>query len=210
MTQFQSTPYDLGSSTGKCALTGAALEPGQPYMATLVEVDPAEASEAAPKQGKNAPNAEALGLRRLDVSIDAWQSGQRPPRLFSYWRTRVPEPNQKKRIFVDDHVLLMLFARLADDPRPERLAFRFVIGLILLRKKVLRYEGTRAENDLAGGELREWWMLSVRQKSAEASGQDTPAEELPEGPLEMLNPQMDEAKTQQVIEQLGEILDAEL
>ncbi len=225
MTQFNAPTYDIARPTGQCAFTGRALEPGEAYMATLIEFDPAEeappaaspveeeasdAGDQTERRGKPPASAAAgLGLKRLDVSMQAWQAGNRPQRMFGYWKATVPEPNQKKRLFVDDSVLMSLFHRLADTEQPQRLAFRFVLGLILMRKKLLQYEGSERRSvspqtaaaaqgtqaDEADEATAEYWLLKVR-------GQDERAE--------LLNPQLDEQRIREVTEQLGEVLEAEL
>jgi hypothetical protein len=189
MSQFNVTTYDIERPTGQCAYTGRALEPGETYIATLVEVDPDPQN----------PKANPSGLKRLDVALKVWEAGQRPLRVFSFWKSVVPQPNQKKKVFVDDQVLMNLCKRLADAEQPQRLAFRFVLALILMRKKLLRYEGSRVEKIPASGDQpetrRELWKM-VPKGEEEA--------------LEILNPQLDEAQIQQVTEQLGEILEGEL
>ncbi len=207
MTQFNTPTYDIARPTGQCAFTGRKLEPGEAYMATLIEFDPSE--EAAASGNEAARAGGGLGLRRLDVSMDAWQLGNRPDRMFGYWKATVAQPNEKKRLFVDDSVLLSLFRQLADTDEPDRLAFRFVLGLILMRKKLLQYEGSErrpisqdadgaADGNAAsaGGDgTAEHWLLKVK-------GEDER--------LEMLNPHLDEDRIRQVTEQLGEVLEAEL
>ena len=196
MTQFSASGYDVPRTSGQCAATGRALEPGETYYATLVDVDP-EAGEA-----------NALGMARVDISRQAWEQGHRPERLFSYWKTTVPEPNAKKKLFVDDGVLLNLLHRLAEAQEPERLAFRYVLALILMRKRLLRYDGSERRQAEADGERveQEWWLL-------------TPKKDPSKGPLgkwddeqriELLDPRLDEPQIEQVTRQLGEILQAEL
>lgn len=190
MSQFNAPSYDIERPTGHCAFTGQPLEPGEAYIATLVEVD----------VDPDNPKANPSGLKRLDVAHSAWEEGSRPERLFSYWKSIVPEPNQKKKVFVDDQVLMNLVKRLADADQPERLSFRFVLALILMRKKLLRYESSRVEKVPAaeeGGELikRELWKMTPKGE---------------EESLEILNPQLDDTQILQVTEQLGEILEGEL
>lgn len=187
MTRFNAPAYDVDRPTGQCTFTARRLEPGETYMATLVEID--EPTGAA-TDGSAVAGA---GFRRLDVSMQAWQTGQRPDGLFGYWKTVVPEPNQKKKIFVDDDVLMNLFDRLADNDQPQRRAFRFVLGLILMRKRLLRYEGS-TKRTIEGAE-QQWWQL-IPKGASEA--------------VDVLNPQLDEPQIQQVTDQLGEILDADL
>lgn len=218
MSQFNAPTYDIARPTGQCAFTGQALEPGQTYIATLVEIDPD--APPAPGEAGQASNgagaASAGGFKRLDVAYDVWEQGHRPDRLFSFWKSVVPQPNQKKKVFVDDQVLMNLLKRLADADQPQRLAFRFVLALILMRKKLLRYDRSRTdpppeapeapESSEASSEAqaesssvavgpREWWIMTPK-------GEDEP--------LEILNPQLDEAQIQQVTQQLGEILEGEL
>ena len=198
MAQFNAPAYDIERPTGQCAFMGHTLEPGEPFMATLVEV---------PDTPEGPINA--LGLKRVDISMQAWEEGKRPEKLFGYWKTRIPEPNRKKRLFVDNEILMNLFIRLADSDQPQRLAFRFVLGLILMRKKLLRYDHTekRSEDGPEGEKIeQEWWMV-------------TPKLDLSKGPLgrwdpdrqlEMLDPRLDEQQIQQVTEQIGQILEAEI
>jgi len=186
MSSFQSSGYQIERPSGQCAATGRTLEPGETFVATLVEDE----------QG---------GLCRRDYSLEAWDRGEQPNECFGFWRTTVPEPTQKRKPFVDDEVLMNLLRRLEDAEEPQRVAFRFVLMLILMRKKLLRYDRTEREPREGGGE-REWWVL-------------TPKADLSKGPLgkwsdsetiRVLDPHLDEAGIEQVTEQLGEILNAEL
>ncbi len=208
MTQFNTPTYDLQRPTGRCAVTGNALEPGEKYFAALVEVDPEQGSEQAPSRGK--PDAaSALGLRRVDISREAWDTGGQPQRLFCYWLTTVPHPSQKRKLFVDDEVLLNLVRRLADDGREERVAFRFVIALILMRKKLLRYDGTESRGGVGQeGEAIEqsWWLMTPKLDVSKGQfGKWNERER-----LEVLDPKLNDERILQVTEQLGEILEAEL
>jgi len=201
MSQFNAPVYDIERPTGTCAVTGRKLEPGERYVAMLMEVD------QSPQSTEDKTTA-GLGLKRLDVSMAGWQQQEeRPTNLFCHWQATVPQPNEKKKLFVDDAVLMNLLARLADTDQPQRLAFRFVLALILMRKRLLRYDRTEkrpAQGD--EGQTEEWWWV-------------TPKLDLSKGPLgkwnneqpmAILNPKLDEQQIQQVTEQLGEILEAEL
>lgn len=193
MSQFNTPTYDVQRPTGQCAFTGRQLQPGESYIATLVELSDEQLAES-----EDIASA-SLGMKRLDVSMDAWQQGQRPDNLFSFWKTTVPEPNQKKKLFVDDEVLMSLFRRLDDTSDEQKLCFRFVLGLILMRKKLLRYEGSekRPNQGEQGAEpiVEEWWRMQPR-----GGGE----------PMLLLNPHMNEQRIQQVTEQLGQVLEAEL
>jgi len=195
MTQFNAPTYDIQRPTGQCAYTGTPFAVGETYIATLVEMDDEQlaAARAAAAAGKGGAGAAALGFKRLDISIEQWQKGHRPDRLFSHWKSVVRAPNQKKKLFVDDEVLVGLFRRLADATEPDRIAFRYVLMLILMRKRLIKYEGTRKASE--NGTLHEWWRITQKGE--------------PE-PIEVLDPKLDESQIQNVMEQLGEVLDAEV
>ena len=187
MSQFNAPAYDVEKPTGRCAFTGRTLEPNETYIATLVE--------------------DGDDFRRMDVSDEAWTEGKRPDHLFCDWKAVVPEPTAKKKLFVDDEVLMNLLQRLADADQPQRLAFRFVLALIMMRKKLLRYDGVnRRPADDDPNDHTDWWML-------------TPKLDLSKGPLgkwddksklEVFDPHLDEEGIRSVTDQLSDILQAEL
>ncbi len=219
MSQFNAPTYEIARSSGACAITGRALTPGEAYIAALVETD---ASDPTP--------ANTLGFKRLDISLDAWNQSdgkRRPAKVFAHWKAVVPEPNQKKKLFVDNDVLMNLLRRLADVKEPQRLAFRFVLALILMRKKMLRYDGTQKRQAIAqpsdpaaGAPVTcDATAANVGQTVEQEWWQMTPKLDLSKGPfgkwnedevIEVLDPHLVEAQIQQVTEQLNEILNAEL
>jgi hypothetical protein len=75
---------------------------------------------------------------REDICAALWQGP--PPDAFSYWRGRVPEHDQPKRIEVDDALLLDCLERLAEDHAPQKINFRYVLALLLMRRKRLKFE----------------------------------------------------------------------
>ena len=172
MSRF-ATDYRIAGFTGTCSATGHALEPGSVCITALCEHEHDESFD------------------RRDYSEAAWESGARPERLFSYWRTVVPEPSEKKKVFVDDEVLLQIFERLANDDRPQRIAFRFVLALVLLRKRRLRMVGRTIDGQ------REVWQFKQRV------GDEGP-------PIEVINPQFSDDDAAALTSQLAEILQAEL
>ncbi|MEX0885080.1 MAG: hypothetical protein WD009_01455 [Phycisphaeraceae bacterium] len=201
MSQFNASGYEVPRTSGQCAATGRPLEPGEAYYATLVDVEPG-ADDA------DATTASALGMARVDVSLAAWEQGYRPPRLFSYWKTTVPQPNEKKKLFVDDAVLLNLLHRLADAEEPDRLAFRYVLALILMRKRLLRFDRAERRDAEVDGQKaeQEWWLLTPKKDPSKGPlGKWDDAQH-----LELLDPRLDEERIEQVTRQLGEILEAEL
>ena len=149
---------------GKCVVCGRAIVPGDPYVAAL--------------------RATAEGFERLDADGACWDQVDRTD-LIGDWRAVMPAAGEKPRRFVDDPLLLEMFHRLADAAEPARLNFRFVLGLLLMRKRLLTYLDSRTE------EGREVWTMRVR-------GSDEPAE--------MLNPDLDDEQIADVTRRLGDVL----
>lgn len=167
------TEYRVARPTGVCAASGDRLEPGTACVATLCEIDGDD------------------GFERRDYSLAAWESG-RPEGVFSYWRTTVPDPKDRRRLLVDDAVLLDLFESLAGDERRRRVAYRFILCLILMRKKLLKYVGRTGE-----GENERWLML--------------PKGAVPDAePIEVVNPRLTDEDVRELTDQLSEVLQGEL
>ena len=163
------TGYDVPRPAGVCAVSGRAIEPGEKFIAAVRET--------------------ATGLERLDISPEAWADFDRRD-LLGFWQTTMPRPEQKpKKLFVDDEVLCTLFERLADTGEPSKLNFRFVLGLILMRKRIVLYETTRQE------EGRDVWVVRLKGR---------------EDRLDLVDPKLTEAQVAEVSQQLGDILHQEM
>ncbi|MCH2137574.1 MAG: hypothetical protein MK074_00790 [Phycisphaerales bacterium] len=164
--------YSVGKITRTCGRSGRALEPDEVCIATLCE------------------NAEGQ-LERVDFAEEAWSDDDRPEGFFSKWKTTVPADDGPRRAFVDDAALLDIFARLDGDERRDRMAFRYVLALVLLRKRLLKFEG-RCDSD--EGDV---WLLRPRGEDAGP-------------PMEVVDPGLDDEAIVAVNEQLGEILHGSL
>ncbi|MEE9405015.1 MAG: hypothetical protein V3V20_08980 [Algisphaera sp.] len=196
MATYNPSNYDVQKASGVCVSTGVTLEPGEDCYSALVDI---------PAQERDAKDT--VGMRRVDVSVAAWGEGFRPTHLFSFWKTAVPEPNAKKKMFVDDAVLLNLLRRLEDTEEPKRQGFRFVVALILMRKKLVRYDGTETQDDPEGdGPVQQWWLFTPKLDVSKGHFGKWNEDEA----LRVLDPQLDESQIQEVTEQLGEVLEAEL
>src|SRR5438105_3601283 len=160
--------YELTRPAGKCVLSGRDIPPGEKFMAALRETP--------------------LGFERLDISLDAWPDFDRKD-VVGFWQTTMPTAEQKKKLFVDDEVLCELFARLSDATEPAKINFRFVLGLILMRKKLLIYDTSRIENQ------QDLWTMHFKGR---------------EDKLDMINPRLDESAMAEVSQQLGQILSEDL
>ncbi len=159
--------WEINKPLGQCYGTGRKIEHGEEYFGALVEIDE--------------------GLERRDFCADYWESEK--PNVFCYWRSKLPHPDQKKQIFVDDEMLMAFFERLEKETGQEKVNFRFVLALILMRKRRLKYDATRVEN---GKEI--WRLRIVGEKEI----------------VEVINPQLDEEQVEQLSSQIGQILQTDL
>lgn len=171
MASVTASGYPIARTTGLCASTGRKLSVGERYVATLVEV------EGAPE------------LRRMDFSAEAWQSGVRPEAtlpgstLFASWNAVVPEPNAKKGIVLDQDEMLDLFEQLGEATEVKKLSFRYLLALMLVRKRALKYEGQREG------------VMLVRPPGPAIGA-----------PIRVVDPGMDQAAIIGAVEQLGEMM----
>jgi hypothetical protein len=153
---------------GQCSVCATAIAPEARFMAALAE---------SPE-----------GFARIDTCLECWPR-QKMDNLVAFWQTAMPRPEAKKKLFVDDTILCELFERLNGVEEPAKVNFRFVLGLILMRKRLVVYEGTRRDGE------REIWVVRLRGR---------------EDHLDLANPRLDEEKMREVSEQLNEILHQEL
>jgi len=147
---------------------------------------------AEPKDG--------AGLLRLDFAAEAWDGGSRPEppiRVFGFWRAMVSRAGAKKRLLVDDAALVDLFEQLEGATEPRKMAFRYLLALVLVRKRLLAMEGTRPAKDGAPG------VMLVRHK-----GTAQPPERGGDGPphREVVDPGLDRRAMEEGTEELVSIL----
>jgi hypothetical protein len=110
--------FEVQRSTRRCAATNRPLDPGDVCYSVL-EVKGAE-------------------VVRRDFCREAW-SGP-PESAFGWWKWCVPEPATKKIKLAPNEVLLELFDQLAE--RPDQQDMRYVLALLLVRRRVLRLDVT--------------------------------------------------------------------
>ena len=111
----------IAGPTRVCAATGRALAPGEAFVATLT-----------PAPG---------GYRRADFAADAWPGP--PPGCVAYWPGKVPAAPPKAATY-PEATLADWFAQLGGDPDPAKARLRYVVALLLMRKKRLKFEDAKA------------------------------------------------------------------
>ncbi len=73
----------------------------------------------------------------------------------------MPVKEKKKKVFVNDALIEGFFVRLAEESEPIRVQFRFVLALILMRKRKLRYDDSTVEDG-----VERWSMTLMSDKSS--------------------------------------------
>ncbi|MEM9084185.1 MAG: hypothetical protein AAGB34_11360 [Planctomycetota bacterium] len=129
MASSGSASFDLGRRSGQCAATGEVLDPGTRVVAALVDVYD-EASES-------------FRVERLEFAEEAWSDDRRPQGFIARWRTVVPERDDKANtIAIDADSMLGLFEQLEDTENDHRVALRYVLALLMIRKRMLEPAGS--------------------------------------------------------------------
>lgn len=189
-----STDYEIGRPGNRCAVSGRELGVGEPFVGALLDIP------------------EADDLARVDICPEAWAAsngsethivevsesrdgaeGRVRRRVFAYWHGVIPESNKKSDPLIGADSLMGIFDSLEGTDEPRRLAFRYVLALLLVRKRLLVLEGQRpAEGDQPA-------RLLVRRKA------DGPEGEL----VEVVDPELDERSVLEVTEQLQSVLNTE-
>jgi hypothetical protein len=166
------TGYDIARATGVCAATGRPIAVGEEFVATLIE------------------GSQEERLERADYSVHAWRDGARPAKLYGYWRAKMESPEGRKRPYIDDAALMDLFEQLAEASEPGRVSFRYLLALMLVRKRLLKYEGTRREGGAA--------VMLVRVA--------TRADQTPAPLVEVADPGLNDSAIAEAIEQLTAVM----
>jgi hypothetical protein len=99
------------------------------------------------------------------------------------WRTRRPAPRKRGAPAFDREAVFTFFTRLDDAETPEKLQFRFVLALLLWRKKVLRFTETIRD---AEGEI---WRFET---PAGAQRYDVRRPDLDDAQIERLSAQLEQ------------------
>ncbi|MBL4810574.1 MAG: hypothetical protein JKY43_11020 [Phycisphaerales bacterium] len=173
------SPYEISRSQETCAGSGREFAVGEEHIAALLET----AGETA--------------LSRVLYSMEAWEAGAEFPdgaTLFGFWKRRVPEPGESKKTpLVSDDEIFDLFEQLGDATQGKQIGFRYLLALMLMRKKKIELERALPADD--DGPAR----LVVRQKIKGGGG-----------PIfEVVDPKMDDEAIGGAIEELGQVMNFE-
>jgi hypothetical protein len=127
--QVSAEQWKVGSSAGACASCAKVLGPGDTRLSALYDEQDGQGEQAA--------------LVRHDYCADCWSVKQGGGE-FSFWRTVIPEPEEeedgKRKLsrLIDTDTLLDILRDTPDSADPQKMRFRFVISLMLMRRKKLK------------------------------------------------------------------------
>ena len=116
--------WKIAKANKACCICATSFGAGQPYFSALSEATPAD-------------------LVRQDYCVNCFQD-KRSANVFYFWKTAQPETDAEQpllRPMIDLEYVFDFFKRLEGDPAPQRIAFRYILALMLIRKKLLVLDG---------------------------------------------------------------------
>jgi hypothetical protein len=122
--------YEIQHAARLCQTTGRELAPGEVYYSALVE--------------------SGAELTRQDFCVEAWQGP--PPDSVGWWKSQRPEAGKRPSAGALNDLMLDLFDQC--EHKPEQADMRYVLALLLVRRRVLR-----AEEDTQDAQGREILVL---------------------------------------------------
>ncbi|MGD8452224.1 MAG: hypothetical protein PVJ57_10435 [Phycisphaerae bacterium] len=123
------------------------------------------------------------GYEREDYCQQCSPPADREP--VGTWQAQRAAPTTAKTPSFDREAIYSFFMRLEDEDQPEKVQFRFLLALLLWRKKVLKFRETAEANG------RECWVFSV------TGGDQT---------YRVVRPELDEAQLEELSSQLEQVL----
>src|SRR4051794_35091584 len=119
------TDYQIQNNTRRCTISGRELQPGEKYFSVLFD-----------EQGS---------FVRRDFSAECWSSA--PEGAFSFWAGKLPLEQGARRAPIDDEMLFECLRRLDGEMEPAKIKFRYVLALLLMRRKKLKFVEAVREGD---------------------------------------------------------------
>jgi hypothetical protein len=110
--------YEVQRFTRHCATSGRELTAGEVFYSALV--------------------SRGAQVARLDYSAEEWQGP--PEGALGWWKSQVPGRDAKKLHWAPNEVMLELLEQMEE--QPDKLDMRYVLALLLVRRRVLRLEET--------------------------------------------------------------------
>jgi hypothetical protein len=136
--ELRMTPYQIQGPARLCAASGRELQPGERFHSVLLD--------------------EAGRFVRKDYAVDAWPGP--PVDAIAHWCGRIPASGQPRRPMINDELLVDCFEHLGQATEPGQRNFRYVIALLLMRRKRFKFEDVRKRDG------DEWILLRDAKSGA--------------------------------------------
>ena len=120
--------FEVQRCTRHCIKTGREFKPDEEFYSVLV--------------------AEGSQVVRQDYSLDAWEGPFEG--CLGSWKSKMPSPKSNRMHWAPNDIMLEYFEELAD--QPERQDVRYVLALLMIRRRVVRLEDTE-KNDAGEEQL---------------------------------------------------------
>jgi hypothetical protein len=114
--------FDVQRFSRRCAKTERDLQPGETFYSVLV--------------------AEGSDVVRYDYAADAWEGA--PESALGWWKARVPDAQSRGMHWAPNDVMLHYFEELTQ--RADRLDERYVLALLLIRRRIVRLENSQEDD----------------------------------------------------------------
>lgn len=108
--------FDVHARGRKCTATDRLFEAGETFFSALV--------------------SQGASVVRYDYARDAWPGP--PEGCIGWWKSVVPDVRSGRVHWAPNDVMLHYFEQIAENP--EKLDVRYVLALLLIRRRVLRLE----------------------------------------------------------------------
>ena len=157
--------FEVQRCTRHCAETGHEFAPEEEFFSVLV--------------------VEEAQIIRKDYCTAAWQGP--PENALGWWKSKMPSRNAHRLHWAPNDIMLEYFEELQD--QPEKKDVRYVLALLMVRRRVLRVEDEEANDQ---GSQRLTLYCARREKSYE---------------LDVVEP--DRQRQQEIQEELAQLLFAD-
>ncbi|MFC1582031.1 hypothetical protein ACFL4W_00695 [Planctomycetota bacterium] len=117
--------WQFGSNDGVCGVCARSFEEEESFISNVTESE--------------------IGMARRDYCETCWEKVDQTD-TFYYWKT-VFRPVKNRNVFVDNETLMNFFIRLEEEDSNTKKNFRYLLSLILLRKRLLVFKDVFKEGD---------------------------------------------------------------
>lgn len=119
--------YEVQRSARHCSVTGREFGPGDVFYSVLT--------------------TDGATLCRTDYSPEAWQGP--PAECVGWWKSQIPDRTSARKHWAPNDVMLQFWDELAE--QPDRQDMRYVLTLLLVRRRVFRLE--EEKNNATDGDM---------------------------------------------------------